>query len=147
MSFELLKPKRSSTLKGENFAVSAIKLGCMPHPETLLIKLHTWSERDIEMHWKNEIKECLNGEREKGCIVSGLTKNNGLVYPSEWWLIYPRDGAFYFQYQLIVDQRPTRWGTPNTWWKNAPEYEEGPSTWVVSKTDLYKWNKSRSEAS
>jgi hypothetical protein len=145
MSFELLKPKKHHTLKGENFATSAIKLGDMPYAEKLLINLHTWSERDIEIHWENEIKKCLNGEREKGCIVSGLIKKSGLIYPSEWWLIYPRDGAFYFQYQLIVDQRSMKWGTPNTWWKNIPEYEEGPSTWIVSKNEIYNWNNSRKE--
>ena len=146
MSFELLKPRKSPAVKGENFATSAIKLGDMPHAETLLINLHAWSEREIEMHWKNEIKECLSGEREKGCIVTGLAKKNGLIYPSEWWLIYPRNGAFYFQYQLMVDQSPMSWGAPSTWWKNVPEYEDGPSTWVVSKDHLHDWNDGRGEA-
>ena len=134
-------------------AVSLIQAGDMPAPESLLISLGYWSTLDLLAHWDTEIGGVLTQERNRCCIVTGLTVVSGRSVPTEWWKMFTFDSEAKIQCQVLNAQEnggSRKWDSPENWWKNIPEYQrffdDGDgvreiSEWVVSIESLEHWHR------
>jgi hypothetical protein len=137
---------------GRDVAVSLIQAGDMPAPESMVVTLGEWSTLDLLAHWNAEVGAILDSQRDRCCIVSGLTVVAAKLVPTEWWKMFKLGSEVRIQYQVLNTQEagsPGAWDAPENWWKNIPEYrrffDDGDgvrevSEWVVSIDSLARWH-------
>ena len=149
MSFVLTPP----LVKADGFGYSVIQVGHMELPESLVIRMTSWSAVELIRHWRNEVGQLLAGQRKKGCLVCGLKlRKNGVVVPSGWWNLYRAGGQVLFQYQVLrtsETRKRSEWALPREWWRKVSEYSAWAdcadgvhrkvSEWSEPVANLFEW--------